>query len=107
MPKEIQVEELKSKLNSGENIVLVDCREADENKFCKIEGSTLIPLSEFEERAEGELRKDSEIYIHCHHGGRSMRACLYLEGLGYKNVANVAGGIDAWSLKVDPKVPRY
>lgn len=107
MPKEIKVEDLKKKMDAGESIVLVDCREPDEHGFCRIEGSVLIPLSEFEERAENELKSDCEIYIHCHHGGRSMRACLYLESQGYENVANVVGGIDAWSLRVDPKVPRY
>ena len=107
MPKEIHVEDLKKKLDASAKIILVDCREPDEHEFCRIAGATLIPLSQFEDRAETELKPDAEIYIHCHHGGRSQRACLFLEELGYENVSNVAGGIDAWSLRVDPKVPRY
>lgn len=108
MVKEITVEELKERLVSGKEVILVDCREKDENAFCKIAGSICIPLSEFAERASQELSSDQEIYIHCHHGGRSKRACEFLqEQLGYKNVVNVAGGIEAWSLNIDPKVPRY
>jgi len=107
MPKEITVTELKQKLDNKEDIVLIDCREQEEYSFCNIEDAKLIPLSEFEDRAEKELDQSSEIIIHCHHGGRSMKACMYLEESGYENVANVIGGIDAWSLEVDSKVPRY
>lgn len=106
MAKEISVEELKTRLDNT-TVVLVDCRERDENEFCSIKGSILIPLSEFTERAAKELKVEQEICIHCHHGGRSLRACEYLVSQGFNNVFNVAGGIDAWSLRVDPKVPRY
>jgi adenylyltransferase/sulfurtransferase len=107
MIKQVNVEELKSKMDAGEKIVLVDCREPDENQYCRIEGAILIPLSEFSARGLSELDKDAEIYIHCHHGGRSQRACEFLEAQGFKSVANITGGIDAWSLRIDPKVPRY
>ncbi len=106
MPKEITVEDLKKKLDAGENIVLIDCREKDEYELCRIEGSKLIPLSEFEDRFT-ELNQKSEIYIHCHHGGRSARACMFLEDQGYENVSNVVGGINLWAIKIDPKVARY
>lgn len=107
MVKQVSVEDLKNKMDSGEKIILVDCREPDENQYCRIEGSKLIPLSEFAERGPKELDKNAEIYIHCHHGGRSQRACEFLEGQGFQSVANISGGIDAWSLRIDPKVPRY
>ena len=107
MPKEINVLDLKQKLDDGESIVLVDCRESDEYEHCRIEGSKHIPLSEFEDRAETDLKPEDEIIIHCHHGGRSMRACMILESLGFDSVTNVVGGIDAWALDIDPKVPRY
>jgi rhodanese-related sulfurtransferase len=107
MPAEITVEELKSKIDNNDTFILVDCREENEHKFCSIAGAKLIPLSQFEDRAESELAKDAAIVIHCHHGGRSMRACHYLEDLGYTNVTNLKGGIDQWSIKVDSKVPRY
>ncbi len=107
MPKTMTVDELATKLKSGQNFKLIDCRESDENAFCKIEGSILIPLSQFEELATQHLNKEDEIVVHCHHGGRSHRACLYLEDLGYENVTNLVGGIHAWSESVDPAVPKY
>lgn len=107
MLKQITVDELKKKLDDKEKIHLVDCREPDEHGFCHIEGAELIPLSQFREKVMQQLRPDEEIYIHCHHGGRSARACEFLMAQGYQNVTNVAGGIDAWSLRIDSKVPRY
>ena len=55
----------------------------------------------------GALPKDKHLLIHCHHGGRSLRVTEYLRINGYSAVSNVAGGIDAWSLVIDPTVPRY
>lgn len=107
MIKQMTVKEVKEKLDAKSGAVLVDVREADEYGFCRIEGSMHIPLSEFAERALKELGKDAELLIHCHHGGRSQRACEFLAGQGYTNLANVTGGIDHWSLGIDPKVPRY
>lgn len=105
--KEISVIDLKKRLDAKENFHLVDVREEDEVKFCRIQGSTHIPLSEFEARYEAALKPEDDIVIHCHHGGRSQSACDFLAKQGYKNLTNVVGGIDAWSLKIDPKVPRY
>lgn len=107
MTAEITVLELKELLDSGQPAVLVDCREPDEHEFCKIEGARLIPLSDFENQATKVLNREDPIFIHCHYGGRSLRACEFLEAQGYKKVANVTGGIDAWSVQVDPSVPRY
>lgn len=107
MVKEIQVEELQEVLEKNPETVLVDCREPDEFDYCRIEGAQLIPLSEFQDKAVQELAGKSPIYIHCHHGGRSRRACEFLMQNGFSEVYNVAGGIDAWSLKIDPKTPRY
>ncbi len=105
--KQITVEDLKSKLDDKEDFILVDCREPDEYEYCRIPGATLLPLAEFPKRFAEMLQTDQEICIHCHHGGRSQRAAEFLTSQGYTNVANIVGGIDAWSLRVDPKVPRY
>ena len=107
MIKQIDVLELKKKLDAKENLILVDVRQPDEYETAKIEGSQLIPLSTFAQEAVKFLKKDDEIVIHCHHGGRSQRACEYLKSIGYTNVSNLAGGIDSWSLKIDSKVSRY
>lgn len=106
MIKQISVQELKTKIDQG-GVLLVDCREEEENKYCRIEGSLSIPLSQFAERALKELKPDQEICIHCHHGGRSQRAGEFLSEQGFTNVSNLTGGIDAWSLTIDSKVPRY
>lgn len=105
--KQITVEELNNRIENREAFKLVDVREKDEYDICQIQGSTLIPLSEFQNKAMQELKPEDDLVIHCHHGGRSQRACEYLMSLGFKKVVNLAGGIDAWSQKVDPKVPRY
>ncbi|MBX7149917.1 rhodanese [bacterium] len=105
--KQISVTDLKAKLDNKDNFILVDVREQDEYETARIEGATLIPLSQFPARAPKELKQDQSIVIHCHHGGRSQRACMLLASMGYKDVSNVAGGIDAWSLEIDPSVARY
>lgn len=105
--KQISVTDLKAKLDRHEHLRLIDVREANEYALCKIEGSFLIPLSTFTNNALKELKPDEEIIIHCHHGGRSQKACEYLAANGFKNVANVSGGIHAWSVEVDSNVAQY
>ena len=71
-------------------------------------GSLLIPLPELEERAdELDALAGKEVVVYCHHGVRSRSAAAFLERLGFADVVSLAGGIDAWSLRIDPKVPRY
>ena len=83
-------------------------REPFEYQIAKIENSKLIPLGQIETHLnELEAFKDKEIVAHCHHGGRSRRALEFLKAKGFKKLKNVTGGIDEWSLKVDPSVPRY
>lgn len=89
-------------------IVLLDCREPDEHALCAIAGAQLIPLSVWVDKfPQGFPEKDAAIVIHCHHGMRSLRATRWLRQQGYSNVRSMAGGIEAWSLQVDPSVPRY
>ncbi len=105
---EISVQDAKSLLDSGASVRLVDCREADEYAICKIERSELIPLSVFRTEAPAKLQdKTQTILTYCHHGMRSMRAAEFLAALGYKDVFSLHGGIEAWSLEIDPSVPRY
>jgi len=106
--REISVEELKQKLDGKEDFLLLDVREPFENKIAKIDGTKLIPLGDLESRLE-EISdfKGKQIVAHCHHGGRSRRALELLQTKGFKDLKNVAGGIDEWSLKVDQSVPRY
>ncbi len=105
-PLEITIEEAALLLRSSTPPVLIDVREPSEYQVCQIAGSKLIPLATVPERL-AEIPKDAPVLIHCHHGGRSLRATQFLRSKGYTQVSNVKGGIDAWSLKIDPKVPRY
>lgn len=105
---EISVSELKNKLDAGEDFLFLDVREPFESQIAKIPGAQLAPLGKIEESA-GQFSeyKNKEIVAHCHHGGRSRRALEILKSKGFKKLKNVSGGIDDWSLKIDPSVPRY
>ena len=98
---------LKERLAKSEPFRLIDVREPDEWAVAKIPGAELIPLSQFQQRGPQELSPEEEIVLYCHHGVRSGRAQDFLKSQGYTNVINLTGGIDAWSLQVDPSVLRY
>ncbi len=102
----MEVTELKTKIDRGDSFVLVDVREPHEYQICRIPGSKLIPLGELSKRT-GELDPSSEIVVHCRSGARSAKAVAFLKQAGFRNVVNLAGGILAWSDKVDPSVPKY
>ena len=105
---EIDCKTVKSKLDAGGDFVFIDCREQDEYDTVKIEGATLLPMSQIQDRV-GELaqHKDSEIIIHCHHGGRSLQVAMWLKQQGFQNALSMAGGIDVWAQEIDPSLPRY
>ncbi|TLY32013.1 MAG: rhodanese [Nitrospirae bacterium] len=102
----ITVQELKEKLDRGEKFVLIDVREPWEYNICKIPGAQLIPLGTLATEYK-KLDPSAEIVLHCHMGMRSMDATQFLQQQGFKNVKNLTGGINAWSLQIDPSVPRY
>ncbi len=102
---EITVEELARARESGEPHVLIDVREEDEYLISNI-GGRLIPLSQLRART-GEIPRQGNVYVHCRMGGRSGQAVDYLRSLGYTNVFNVVGGINAWAERVDTSVVRY
>jgi rhodanese-related sulfurtransferase len=99
--------ELKARLDRGEKFRLIDVREADEWALGRLPQAELIPLSEFQQRATAELSPEESLVLYCHHGMRSGRAQGYLKAQGFADVLNLTGGIDAWSLQVDPTVKRY
>ncbi|MEO6872848.1 MAG: molybdopterin-synthase adenylyltransferase MoeB [Chthoniobacterales bacterium] len=103
---EIDVATLQRKLASGEPCLLLDVREPYEYEVARIEGANLIPLGQLPARL-GELERAQEIFVLCHSGVRSAHAAGFLRSVGFEKVANVAGGIDAWSAQIDPDVPRY
>jgi molybdopterin/thiamine biosynthesis adenylyltransferase/rhodanese-related sulfurtransferase len=102
---EIQVEELKRRLEAGENLFVLDVREPHEYQICNI-GGHLIPLGDLPKRVN-ELDSSREIVAHCRSGVRSGKAVVFLQQAGFKKVHNLAGGILAWADRVDPKMPKY
>jgi rhodanese-related sulfurtransferase len=101
----IQVEELKQRLDAGENLLLLDVREEYEYEISNI-GGCLIPLAELPERAR-ELDASREIVALCKMGSRSATAVQLLLKAGFPNVRSLTGGIHAWSDRVDPRVRKY
>lgn len=107
MVLEIEPAEVARKLKTvPESVVLLDVREPYEREAAAIQPSIHIPMDDIPERA-GEIPTDREVIVYCHSGSRSMLVVGFLRGRGFTSVANLAGGIDAWSRKVDPAVPRY
>ena len=100
------VSELRDVRTRTPGLVLLDVREPREAEIAHIDGARLIPLSELPERL-GELDGHAEIVTHCHKGVRSMKALEILKAAGFTRVRSLKGGIDAWSVTVDPSVPRY
>jgi monothiol glutaredoxin len=103
--REVSAKDLKALLDSGAVKELFDVRTPAERDKAKIDASTLLDEAAIA-RLEG-LTKDTPLAFHCHHGGRSRNAAEHFLKKGYKTVYNLAGGIEAWSRDVDPKVPRY
>jgi molybdopterin/thiamine biosynthesis adenylyltransferase/rhodanese-related sulfurtransferase len=102
---EMQVEELKQRLDRGDDIYVLDVREPHEYQICNI-GGHLIPLGELPNRVN-ELDTSREIVAHCRSGVRSAKAVNFLRQAGFKKVHNLAGGILAWADRVDPSMPKY
>ena len=103
---EISVQELKARMDRGDDFVLIDVREPFEHEISNIEKARLIPLSELEDHLS-ELDQDADYVIHCKSGGRSARAVDFLRAQGFENVKNLVGGINAWAQEVDTSLPTY
>ncbi len=107
MVRQVDPAELAERLRAAPSgIVLLDVREPWERDLAAIGPSLHIPMGEVPDRV-GELPRDREIVVYCHSGARSMMVAAFLEGQGFSPVGNLDGGIDRWSVEVDPSVPRY
>ncbi len=107
MDYEITPEDLKAKLERKDAFTLLDVREPWETQTASIAGSKLMPMGEVPSRAHQELDPEEDIVVLCHHGVRSMNVTVWLRQQGFEKVQSMRGGIDAWSRRVDPKVPTY
>jgi len=103
---EITPAELKARLNRNDKLLLIDVREPQEYAICRIEGSKLIPMRTIPANLQ-QLDTDEDVICYCHHGMRSLDVTVWLQGQGVTSARSLAGGIDRWSLEIDPQVPRY
>ena len=106
MPSEMTARELASRLAGPAVPLVLDVREPEEIAIASLKGARTIPMNDIPSR-HGELPRDAEIVVLCHHGMRSAQVVGFLAAQGFTQVVNLRGGIDAWSLDVDPSVPRY
>ena len=106
MSTELSPVELRQRLDQREPLVLLDVRQDWETRLCRLDNAVHIPIEEIELRAD-ELDPAAEIVVYCHQGVRSAAVAEYLRGLGFANVRNLTGGLDAWAQVVDPSMRRY
>lgn len=106
---EVNPEEVKRRLDAGETLSLVDVREPFEHAVARIDGAELIPMQTIPEHVDAlrEKAASAPLIVLCHHGVRSLNVVHWLRRQGIENCWSMAGGIDLWSLAVDPSVPRY
>ena len=109
LPFEITPREVKARLDKGEPTHLIDVREVGEHQIARIGESELIPmrtvpaaLNSLEDKAEAGV-----VVIFCHHGMRSLQVVNWLRQNGVEQCQSMSGGIDLWSIEIDPSVPRY
>lgn len=106
MNKEISALEAAILRDNNKDAVFLDVREDSELAICRIDGALHIPMGEIPERYKA-LPKEGPLLVFCHHGMRSLSVVQYLEAKGFENALNLAGGIHAWAVEVDPEMRRY
>ncbi len=101
--------QLRDFVDDGGPALLLDVREPWEWNIGHIEGSINVPMQSVPDAVQGGRIADDggDVVVICHHGARSLQVAHYLESVGFERVINLEGGIDAWSLEVDPATPRY
>ena len=109
LPLEISPAEVQKRIDAGEKLFLIDVREPYEHAIAKIEGAILIPMR----AVPGELQTlegradEGPLMVFCHHGARSLNVVNWLRNQGVEACQSISGGIDLWSITVDPSIPRY
>jgi adenylyltransferase/sulfurtransferase len=103
---EVTPTDLKQRLDSGDKLLLIDVREPWEFDVCHIDGAKLIPMGQIPANLQS-LDVDEDVVCYCHHGMRSLDVAVWLRNQGVASAKSLAGGIERWSVEIDPKVPRY
>jgi rhodanese-related sulfurtransferase len=107
LPFEVTPVEVKRRIDSGAILRLIDVREPEEFAICRIEGAELIPMRTVPEHLQKLDDGGPLLVFYCHHGMRSLSVVDWLRRQGVEHCQSMAGGIDLWSIQVDPAVPRY
>lgn len=105
-PLQMTPSELGRRLRAAGAPTVLDVREPHEIALARFPRAIEIPMNDVPARL-GEIPRDGELVVLCHHGGRSAQVASFLLEQGFARVANLVGGIDAWSLQIDSGVPRY
>jgi adenylyltransferase/sulfurtransferase len=108
VPMEVDCRGVKQRLDAGDDLVLVDCRESDEHEIVHLAAARLLPMSQLMVRV-GELEdaRGRPLVVFCHHGGRSMRVATWLRQQGFEQAQSMSGGIDRWAEEIDKSLKRY
>jgi len=104
---EITAQEVKRRLDAGEKLRLIDVREPFEFQQARIDGAELIPMRSVGQSLATLENEEKPIVVFCHHGMRSLQVVGWLRQQGVENCVSMSGGIDHWSLVIDPNVARY
>lgn len=104
---EITCEDLKERLETGEPVQLIDCREPWEHELVRLPDSVNIPMNDTPARVDEYRELEEPAVVYCHHGVRSLHVVNWLRAQGVASVVSLRGGIDAWSLTVEPSLSRY
>ena len=104
---QISPREVKQRLDDGETLRMVDVREPFEFRQARIEGSELIPMRTVSKVLSSLEEEKAPVIVFCHHGMRSLQVVSWLREQGVEACSSMEGGIDRWSLEIDPAVPRY
>lgn len=109
LPFELSPKEAQERLSGSDKVFLIDVRQPEEYQLARIEGAELIPMDSIPSRLRHleELASQAPLIVYCHHGIRSARVVSWLRSEGVAACQNLAGGIDRWSLEVDPSIRRY
>ena len=108
LPWEVDCRTVRALLDAQADFLFVDCREKNEYDLVRIAGAKLIPLGETPARVpDYEPYRERPIVIHCHHGGRSLRAAQWLRQNGFPTAQSMAGGIHRWAEEIEPGMTKY
>jgi len=107
VPLEVSCSELKSRLDAGEAILLVDCREPFEHEVVRLPGARLVPMATIPGHVSELARVEEPVVVYCHHGMRSAQTAVWLRENGVPTAQSLAGGVEAWAVQIDPSLPRY